>query len=112
MAASASSIFARGNLCVMTGRGSNWPPVRNRCIRCQVSYIFRPITPCDPFEYDFIGEIDRHSPLGMPSNARGRPAHGGQRLVQGRWHTGHFTDHVRPPTRFFEDDLAYVCFGG
>src|SRR2546423_4035547 len=36
IAARASSILASGNLCVMTGRGSNWPPIRKRRIWCQV----------------------------------------------------------------------------
>src|SRR5207245_3010337 len=45
MAARASSIFASGNWCVITGRGSSSPVVRYRRIWCHVSYILRPITP-------------------------------------------------------------------
>src|SRR5436309_14628158 len=45
MAATASSIFASGNWCVITGRGSSSPAVRERRIWCQVSYVFAATTP-------------------------------------------------------------------
>src|SRR5690242_527331 len=45
IAARASSILARGNRWVMTGRGSKSPAERKRRIWCQVSYILRPTTP-------------------------------------------------------------------
>jgi hypothetical protein len=45
IAAIAASKSASGNLCVMTGVGSNSPDRRKRVIWIQVSYIFRPTTP-------------------------------------------------------------------
>jgi hypothetical protein len=41
----ASSAASRGNRCVMTGVGSNWPDRRKRVINSHVSYIRRPTTP-------------------------------------------------------------------
>src|ERR1700694_176599 len=75
IAASASSILARGNWCVMTGRGSNCPPVRKRRIWCQVSYILRPMTPYTviPLKMISLAKSTGTSPLGMPSSCTRPP---------------------------------------
>src|SRR6059036_503078 len=75
MAARASSILASGNLCVMTGRGSNCPLVRKRRICCQVWYILRPMTPYTviPLKMISLAKSTGTSPSGIPSSCTRPP---------------------------------------
>src|SRR5467141_908081 len=75
IAASASLIFASGNVCVMTGRGSNWPPMRKRRIWCQVWYILRPMTPYTviPLKMISLAKSTGTSPSGIPSSCTRPP---------------------------------------
>src|SRR5437773_1864169 len=59
----------------MTGRGSNWPPMRKRRIWCQVWYILRPMTPYTviPLKMISLAKSIGTAPSGIPSSCTRPP---------------------------------------
>jgi len=85
----------------MTGRGSNWPPMRKRRIWCQVWYILRPMTPYTviPLKMISLAKSIGTSPSGIRAAVRDRPSERRERLVQrdGTPDISHTTSAPSPP---------------